>query len=73
VIEDRSSPNSPPDEEGTPERSEGGEVIQTETFRYSKSCWCLTSPAALRGGRPLLVGAVAQRTRDDQAMSSVGA
>src|SRR5262245_47595642 len=48
-------PNSPPDEEGTPERSEGGEVIQRKHFVIRRIVDVLTSPAALRGGRPLLV------------------
>jgi hypothetical protein len=47
--------NSPHDEEGTPERSEGGEVIQLKHLRDMTMGQCLTSPAALRGGRPLLV------------------
>src|SRR5262252_279305 len=61
VVDPMWAKNSPPDEEGTPERSEGGEVKQLEHFRRSKHCWCLTSSSqSIFGSRqsfPPVVGA----------------
>jgi hypothetical protein len=36
TIEDRVEPSSPPDEEGTPERSEGGDVLQLNIFIFEE-------------------------------------